>query len=305
VRGRLGLALAVSILALGAFGAWSYVRNYALYRGFPPPRDPAGVASGRLIEDTFHSGALHRKDSYLVYLPPGYGQMASQGTRFSALYLLHGSSSGGQTFIDAGKVGVDLDTLLAEQRVRPFILVMPNAQDPSSGYDTDWANTAHGAYESEVLAVVRPVDRHFATIRDRSARAIAGDSMGGYGAVNVALHHLDVFGSFESWSGYFTQTPTDAFSGAERAALARNSPAHYLSLRPARFRRLPTPTNALLYSGAADPLNRQQAPFARELRRLGVRVLAVTLPGSHSWKLWRGKMKLALRFAGQALSPPS
>ena len=82
---------------------------------------------------------------------------------------------------------------------------MPESSDGSLVDDTEWANTPHGAYESAVLEVVRQVDEHFPTIDDRSARAIAGLSMGGYGALNIGLHHLSTFGTIESWSGYFHQ----------------------------------------------------------------------------------------------------
>src|SRR5207248_1468657 len=119
-RWRLTVALAALFLIVGGYGAWAYVRNYDLYRGFPPPRDPAGVARGTLVQERFHSPVLGRQDSYLVYEPPGYERLAAAGRRFPVLYLLHGSNSNGETYLNVGRAGVTLDELLATGRTRPF-----------------------------------------------------------------------------------------------------------------------------------------------------------------------------------------
>ena len=44
MRWRPIVLLAAVFLAVGSYGAWAYVHNYQLYRGFPAPSDPAGVA---------------------------------------------------------------------------------------------------------------------------------------------------------------------------------------------------------------------------------------------------------------------
>ena len=182
MRWRLIVVLAAVFLGVGSYGAWAYVHNYQLYRGFPAPSDPAGVASGTLLERHFQSTALGRQDSYLVYEPPGYQQLAASGTRFPVLYLLHGSNSNGETYIDVGRAGVALDELMAAQRTRPFLIVIPLSTDGSLTDDTEWANAGDGRFESETLEVVRQVDEHWPTLADRSGRVLAGLSMGGYGA---------------------------------------------------------------------------------------------------------------------------
>ena len=52
-----------------------------------------GAGDVRLVD--FSSNALHRADSYLIYLPPGYQSMVSSGARFSVLYMLHGDGNHG------------------------------------------------------------------------------------------------------------------------------------------------------------------------------------------------------------------
>jgi enterochelin esterase-like enzyme len=298
MRLRLIFVLAALFLGVGSYGAWAYVHNYQLYRGFPPPSDPAGVASGTLVERHFQSAALGRQDSYLVYEPPGYRRLAASGDRFPVLYLLHGSNSNGETYINVGRAGVTLDELLAAGRTQPFLIVIPLSTDGSLTDDTEWANDADGRFESEVLEVVRQVDQHWPTIAARSGRALAGLSMGGYGALNVGLHHLATFGTIESWSGYFTQTRSGPFAGASPAALRFNSPAAYAPSVAAELRRLPL--HVLLYTGNGDPLIRQQGAFASELRSLGAAVKTAAPGGAHDWALWRREMPRALLFSGNA-----
>jgi enterochelin esterase-like enzyme len=291
-----------AVLALGFFGTWSYVHNYVVYRGFAPPRDPPGVAAGTLRSVSIYSPALKRRDSYLIYLPAGYAAAARHGTRFPVLYLLHGTASGAMHFVNVGQVGVDVDTLLARRRIHPLLVVMPSAQDGSFVDDTEWANTPHGRYESALLDVVRAVDRRWPTRPTRDARAVAGLSMGGYGSMNIALHHLRLFATAESWSGYFTQTRSGPFAAASRRTLRANSPAIYARAAAPTIRRLGL--HVLLYRGGRDPVAAPQAPFAHELRAVGASVRTLRASGAHSWRLWRNEMPLALRFADRWLGAP-
>ena len=299
VRWRLALALALAFLATGIYGAYAYVHNYSVYRGFPPPSDPHGVPAGRYVEVNFQSQALGHQDRYMVYEPPGFQQLAARGYRFPVLYLLHGTVSNALHYINVGRVGVNLDELLAAGRIRPFLIVMPESSDGTFIDDTEWANTSHGSYESAVMNAVQQVDQHWPTIAKRSARAIAGLSMGGYGALNIGLHHLDTFGTIESWSGYYKQTRTGVFANATPAQLSFNSPAAYAkTIRPALQR---LPLRVFLYSGAQDHLTHLQPGFAQELRRLGATVRTAEPPGVHDWRLWRTEMPAALRIAGNWL----
>lgn len=298
-RLRVAMVLAAAFLATGIYGAWAYVHDYEVYRGFPPPSDPRGIPTGTLVEARFQSPALGREDSYMVYEPPGFQRLAAAGHRFPVLYLLHGTVSNALHYVNVGRVGVALDELLAAHRTRPFLVVMPESSDGSFIDDTEWANSRKGAYETEVIDIVRQVDQHFPTIADRSGRAIAGLSMGGYGALNIGLHDPSIFGVIESWSGYFTQTAGGPFAGASRATLDYNSPAWYARTIAAALHQLPL--HVFLYSGRQDKVTRYQSRFARELRSLGVGVSTAEPPGVHDWRLWRAEMPVALRYAGHWL----
>jgi|SRR5947209_8721559 len=281
-------------LGVGVYGLVAYGHDYYRYRGFAPPADPPGVAAGKLLHERFWSPAMHQRRSYLIYLPPGYAAAAARGQRFPVLYLLHGSPGGGDLFVNAGAVGIALDVLVAHHGVHPFLIVMPSGSDGTFMSDTEWADTAHGRYESLVLDAVHAVDARWATLPDRSHRAIAGNSEGGYGAVNIALRHLDTFGLTESWSGYYTQRAAGPFAGATAAVVRANSPAAYVG--SLALRRLPFAAALLAtWHDGAYPARR----FADALRAAGAHVRITVTSGGHTWELWRRKAPGMLLFAGR------
>jgi enterochelin esterase-like enzyme len=294
-RRRALFVLASAWVLAGGYGVSAYVHDYWVYRGFGPPRDPPGVARGSLRAVPMHSDALGGERSYDVYLPPGYAASAARGRRFGVLYLLHGAPGWPRLFVNAGALGVAIDTLTARRQIRRFIVVMPDGRDGSFASDTEWADTAHGRYESFVLDVVRAVDARWPTIPDREHRVLAGNSEGGYAAANIALRQPATFGAFEGWSGYYRQTPTGVFKHATEAQLRANSPLDLAVARRAALARLPL--RAYLYGGAGDPATADLVPFARALRAAGATVTARLLPGRHDWRLWRAQTPAMMRWA--------
>lgn len=258
------------------------------------------MVPGRLTSVRFYSTALRQWRSFDVYLPPGYAAQAAAGRRFPVLYLLHGSPGGAILFIDAASTGVQVDRMLGQHAIEPFLIAMPNGGDGTFTRDTEWANTPHGRYESFVLEVVQQMDSRFPTIARRRFRAIGGLSEGAYGAVNIALHNLRTFGTAESWSGYYLEHRTGPFRHASLAAIAANSPISYVGGLAPQLRRFPLRT--LIYVGRKDREAAAAAGFAFALRQAGGRVTFQLVHGGHDWQLWRAMMPRALRFANDSFT---
>ncbi len=149
--------LAAAVLLVGAYGTYTYVSAYQTYRGFAPPSDPHGVSAGRTLNVTFYSRALHSMRHYLVYEPPGYDALVRSGKRLPVFYMLHGSPGIPDLYLKVGDVGVALDVLLHEHRVRPMLIVIPDGSNGSIWTDTEWADTPSGNYESFITDVIDDV----------------------------------------------------------------------------------------------------------------------------------------------------
>ena len=131
----------------------------------------------------------------LVYLPPGVRSTA----RYPALYLLHGLRGSPYSFVGGLRLAAVADGLIRTRQVPPFIAVMPPA-GATAQFDGEWT----GAWETYVAEDVVPwADRHLPLAAAPAERTLAGFSAGGYGSIDIGLRHPGLFGTLESWSGYF------------------------------------------------------------------------------------------------------
>jgi len=283
------LAVAAAAFAtVGIVGAYHYVDNYWLYRGFEPPRDPGYVTTrGTAIRIEVASAALGgRHQPVDVYLPPGYSTHA--GRRYAVLYLLHGEPGRPGAFLATVRMGVVEDELVALHRAQPLILVMPFGST-GSFTDKEWANGARPNEGWETFLardVVRAVDARFRTIRAGWARGIGGLSEGGYGALDIAIHHPGEFGLVESWSGYEEADDLPSIFAGRMSLLTYDSPLDTISGAAPALRR--AHTFFWLYTGTDDRFRSQNEAFVTELGAAGLTHRFRIVRGGHDWALWRG-----------------
>jgi enterochelin esterase-like enzyme len=301
-RAVVAAGLVAVFVAVGALGVYRYARGFWLYRGFPAPSDPAFVSSKGVAERLYVSSPAlgGRRQPVDVYLPPGY--FRSPHRRYPVFYLLHGFPGRPGAFLETVRMGVVEDILVARRRIRPVILVMPFG---STGTFTDkeWVD---GVRPGEAWAtfvsrdLVRAVDARYRTIPTGAARAIGGLSEGGYGAIDMALHHPREFRVVESWSGYEQADPIRSIFGHDRAWLAANSPLAQVGRVAPALRA--AGTRFWFYSGSDDRLLGQNRQFAADLQRLGITHRFLIRRGGHNWALWRGNAAVALLAAARHLA---
>jgi len=254
----------------------------AAARGLPAPPPPEVVtvstdaAGSRIASITFYSPALGHNDRFLVYLPAHYATATAR--RYPVLYLLHGDQQPASSFLRLG-VPATLDGLIGSRAIEPMIVVML----AGAGAPADWRNTRGAGYYNYVGEVQRLVDRTLRTIPTRSARAIAGYSMGGYGAMNVALTQLRDYSVVESWEGDFTNLQAE------------------LSADRQLFRRLPL--HAFVWGGAQDTVvdSALNAPWAAAMRAAGADAQSAVYPGAHAFAPIEAHLAAMLSFAARAL----
>jgi enterochelin esterase-like enzyme len=288
------ILLAVIFSGAGLLGIYRYVNNFSLYRGYAPPKDPSFVkVAGATQTISVASPALGgRTQQVIVYTPPGYQQHPQQ--HYPVFYVLHGFPGRPDALLLTVRLGVMLDVLMAQHRIQPMILVMPFGST-STFSDKEWANgiAPNQGWETFVARdLVKAIDHGYRTIPTGAGRAIGGLSEGGYGALNIALHHPGEFRVIESWSGYTQAMNVHSVFGGNPRLLAYNSPAQRLPAVAGALRR--AGTFVWFYSGTQDPLRTQNAAFAAELARYGIRYRYFTVGGGHNWRTWRADAGPAL-----------
>ena len=151
--------------------------------------------AGSVVKDSLYSKNLENQfgenptRSISVYLPPGY---YNSDKHYPVIYFLHGFLND-DSLIDHMKEL--LDFAIEAHKIDPFILVIPNQKTTYDG--SFYSNTGiFGNWEDfTAFDLVIYMDANYRTLPKKESRGISGHSMGGYGALKIAMKHPDVFGA--------------------------------------------------------------------------------------------------------------
>lgn len=226
------------------------------------------------------------------------------------LYLLHGLGGNERDWPRIGKIRRTANRLIAENAIPPMAIVMPDA---GNSWYVD--STAHGPVASALMNDFMPhVERRHGLRSDRAGRFVAGLSMGGYGALRLAILNPDRFRAAASLSGAIFPDLENAgqvskgqirmFKGAFGTPFL---PSRYNSLnfysklralkdanpRPDLFISVGDDDGFRLYEGAVELYLR--------LKRLRLPVEMRIVDGDHNWRLWREDIVPALKYFGDLL----
>jgi S-formylglutathione hydrolase FrmB len=287
------------------------------------------VRAGRVVTDSLWSYALGTVKKVQVYLPPSYD---GSSARYPVAYYLHGWSGDESNWVKAGRINTTMDSLVAGG-MREMIVVMPDGDDSwwttsfalpdvpgclrtlpnyagdGSSYCVPWPH-----YDDYVnYDLVRHVDATYRTRADRAHRGIAGLSMGGFGAVLLALQYPETFAAAASHSGVvwplewapegvldrpagtadstWTRIWNNAVGRSIRSVFGRDTAAWY-SRDPARMLDRAKARGAALPAlkvdcGTGDPFLAGNRAFRDALRARGVTLTYDEHPGVHDWAYWR------------------
>ena len=301
----------------------------------PPP-------AGEVRNEVFESTALGVRKHAVVYLPASYAKDTAR--RYPVVYYLHGLSGTERDWISRASIDMAADSLFA-RGTSEMIIVLPDGDD---GWYTTW--TTQVGYRTcadtiqtesadrycvqrqrydEYIArdVVRFIDSKYRTIDDPGRRGIGGLSMGGYGAISIALRFPDVFGAAVSHSGVVSPlyagpkpfrepvryaTTVDElrpqtggfwaryqmFWGTDLARWREADPAYIAERLRRRGGRVP----AIYFDcGVDDAFIDQNRALHSELTRLQIVHTFREFPGGHTWRYWSTHVRESLRWMGERL----
>jgi len=268
------------------------------------------IATGSTTKQMLYSATLGKPINYIVYLPGGYAHTTE---RYPVIYLLHGR---GDSMASWEPITSLVDDMIKAGEMPPAILILPDA--PSSkraGYYVDSlfggndslppGEKVETAFTKDLIA---HVDATYRTVANRNGRAVAGYSMGGYGALRYLLAHPDLFraGIALSPAVYYPLPPAGS-STREFGAFGNGSvlfdesvytQKNYPALFPA-FEAANLPSALFIAVGDDESANPNPADAVHDLdyeahtlynKARRVKNLLVelrVLDGGHDWQVWR------------------
>lgn len=268
------------------------------HKTVPHSKTPASCV--RVQDGAFHSATLDREMKYRVLLPCLY---PSDSGRFPVLYLLHG--------LYGDYLNWDTRTSLERYAQRyELIVVTPDAGD---SWYTNSASDPKDTFEDYIAKdLVAEIDGKFRTLRDRHSRAIAGLSMGGYGALKIALRYHGDFAFAGSLSGALN-APQDL--GDKRpefrdqllkvfgppGSVVRADNNVFSLLQNASTKDLPY---LYLACGNGDAFLQVNRDFAAQLSSRGAAYEYHETAGGHGWDYWDRSVQDLLRAVAGVISKP-
>lgn len=236
---------------------------------------------------THKSDVLGVEKNFYLFYPANYNPKKN----YPVLYLLHGAGGNYRDWSGRGVLGKALENF-------EMFVVLPDG-NKNSWYVDSIDPTSQ--YETYIIKELIPyIDSNYPTIQDRKARAISGLSMGGHGAVTLAIKYPDLFASASSLSGIMdiTRHPGEWELDKHLGSLSQNRRRWEancaLSLVP-KWRG--EPHIALFIScGLSDFALQENRDFHKVMQNFKIPHLYVEHPGSHSWDYWYGHIEEHLLF---------
>jgi enterochelin esterase family protein len=218
----------------------------------------ADVAHGVVHIHWYRSSNGRGLRRFAVYTPPGY---ESRRDEFPLLVLLHGSGGNELGWTSVGDANLIADRLVAERRMKPLLMVMPDGNGVGPSDDTA---------EKDLLKDVLPaVEARYRVSRAPGFRAIAGNSMGGFQALAWGLRYPHTFGSIGVFSA--GAHGAEGVKFVEDAITKRNPQGLFW-----------------IATGDKDPLLKDAQALDTVLKKHSIdHRYAITPDAGHTWLFWR------------------
>jgi len=249
------------------------------------------VFSATVDTVSVYSKSMQKNIKAVVVLPDNYGNSAD----FSTLYLLHGY---GGTYGNWLERVPKIKQLADHYQV---IIVMPDGDKNSWYWDSPVDKKSR--YETFVSKeLIQYVDNHFKTKQNKNARAIAGLSMGGQGALFLAFRHQDIFGAAGSMSGGLDIRPFP-LNWEMKDKLGSYAKNHQLwdeyAVINQIYRLTPGSLQLIIDCGVSDFFYQVNKNMHQKLLERNIPHVYIERPGGHSWEVWRDAIDYQMVFFNQ------
>lgn len=270
-----------------------------------------GFAGGRVIESLeFKGKILNYPEKYSVYLPEDYD--TSQRT-YPVIYLLHGATDDETSWIQFGEANRILDESIKNGIFPPAIVLMPDAKLTWYSNDAEKKNAWRDMFINEFIP---SMEKNYRIKAKKEFRAIVGLSMGGFGALSIALNYPDMFSicvpmsaafysneevanmNEEGYSSRFEHICGVGLKGKDRINSHWNEVNPFDLLEKLPFEK----ANSIKYyfdCGDDDRLLKGNMFMHLKMNELNIQHEFRVRNGKHEWSYWRSGLFDALKFIGE------
>lgn len=242
------------------------------------------------------SQAMDKEVPVTVILPNAYHSME----QMPVVYLLHGHGDNNTAWDVKGNAAA-----LADQY--NVILVMPDG-GKNSWY---WDSPVDASYKYETFVakeLIAYIDSHYKTKAERTARAITGLSMGGHGAMYLAIRHQDTFGAAGSTSGGVDIRPFPKNWGMSlRLGTIEEKPENWEQYTVTNMVGMlqPNALKLIIDCGSEDFFFKVNCELHDKLMEAKIPHDFYVRPGVHNWDYWRNSIKYQMLFFNNYFQTPA
>jgi enterochelin esterase family protein len=241
------------------------------------------VEHGSVTRRWYDSPGLKMTRRITIYTPPGY---ESNRSSYPVLYLLHGAGGDEEAWNELGRVSQIMDNLIAQGKVEPMIVVMPNGNisqqaAPGEGirgyYKPQFMEpgTMDGSYEGTFMDIVKFVEDNYRVKTKKKYRAVAGLSMGGFHSLHISRYYPNTFdyvGLFSAAILPNQNTTSEVYQDIDGTLLTQMENGYKLYW---------------IGIGNTDFLYNNVKLYTEKLDAMGMPYTYRESDGGHIWKNWR------------------
>lgn len=229
------------------------------------------VPHGAVAERYYWSEALGQMRRLHVWTPAGYEKSLD---RLPVLYLVHGGGDTDKSWPGVGAAGLILDNLMAEGKMKPMVVVMPNGSIEMP--DGNFIGEVPVFAKDMVTSIIPFIEENYRVYTDQAHRAMAGLSMGGMETLEVTLNHPELFSYVWVLSASFAPGNKEVYE-YERERLKREADRYNRNFRELVFTQ--GGPSDIAYNNCKETLALFDAA--------GIRYEYMDVSGGHSWEAWR------------------
>ena len=241
------------------------------------------IAHGTVAKRWYDSPGLGMDRRITIYTPPGY---ETGKEKYPVLYLLHGAGGDEEAWITLGRTAQIMDNLIAQKKVKPMIVVMPNGnviQDAAPGEGRDGfykpqfmvPKTMDGTYEANFMDIIKFVESNYRVKAEKANRAVAGLSMGGFHSLHISRYYPNTFDYVGLFSAAILPNQNvssrvyNDIDGTLKKQMDNGFKLYWIGMGKTDF----------LYQSGVD--------YRKKLDGMGFKYTYRETDGGHIWKNWR------------------